>query len=311
MRSILLTLSLLLAAASVCRSEEANRREGAGETIVRLRQAAASLERLGFALESQELLELAERVESAVETQLADKQQRVDELERELQKLRQEISALGGSHGATVMVAVEIFEVNPAFAMDLPGGSGTERIRPVGDAGLSLKAPSVGVGPKETVRKELDRLIAAGHAKRVANPNLVTKEGQSAEMHSGGEFPVLVPQGGDQKRIEFRQFGLQLEAVPRRISKSRWSLDLQLENSERDFANQVNVGGVHVPGLKTVNASFRCELDDREVIITRMPACPDRVDEGKPVKNPMQLVVMASVEEIVAAGQTVQPLPTY
>ena len=277
----------------------------------KLCEVGETLETLGLADESQQTLELAEQVEVAAGRRLADKLQRLSDLEREVQQLRQEIIALGGAPGASVMVSVEVFEVDPLHAANLSGGSGTGVEKPAGGSELSVEPPSVGVCPKETVRTELDRLIAAGHAKRIASPSLVTKEGQSAVMHSGGEFPVLVPQGGDRKSIQFRQFGVRLEAVPRRVSEQRWSLDLQLENSERDFANQVNVGGVHVPGLKTVATSFRCELDDRETIVTRMPASLELMAEGQPVKTPKHLVVTASVEEIAGPGQVARPIPTY
>lgn len=97
--------------------------------------------------------------------------------------------------------------------------------------------------------------------KIMAEPKVATTSGRPAEIHSGGEFPILVPQGVGTTSIQFRQFGIRLEAVPLVLSEGRVQLDLAAEVSERDFSNSVDIGGIRVPALTSRNVNTRVEMD--------------------------------------------------
>ncbi len=96
--------------------------------------------------------------------------------------------------------------------------------------------------------------------KILAEPEVVTTNGHPASLLSGGEFPILVPQSLGTLSIQWREFGVRLEAVPIILGGGRVRLQLQPEVSERDFTNAVTLSGTTVPGLTTRRVNTQVEL---------------------------------------------------
>lgn len=96
--------------------------------------------------------------------------------------------------------------------------------------------------------------------KILAEPKLVTTSGRPASLLSGGEFPILVPQGLGTATIEWREFGVRMEAVPIVLGNGRLRLDISPEVSDRDFSNAVNLNGTVVPGLTTRRVNTQVEM---------------------------------------------------
>jgi pilus assembly protein CpaC len=96
--------------------------------------------------------------------------------------------------------------------------------------------------------------------KILAEPVLVTTSGRPATILSGGEFPIPVPQGLGTATIEFREFGVRMEAVPIVLGNGRLRLDIAPEVSERDFSNAAEINGVVVPGLTTRRVNTQVEM---------------------------------------------------
>lgn len=123
------------------------------------------------------------------------------------------------------------------------------------------------LGSSDIFRGFIEALKQESLLKIVAEPNLVTVSGRTAEFHSGGEFPILVPQGVGTATIQFRDFGVRLEAVPVVLGNGRVQLDVMAEISERDFSNAVNTGGVLVPGLTSRDVNTRVEMNFGETVM--------------------------------------------
>src|SRR5262245_28869573 len=87
----------------------------------------------------------------------------------------------------------------------------------------------------------LDALQQKSLLKTLAQPKLVTTSGRPASLLSGGEFPILVPQGLGTATISWREFGVRMEAVPIVLGNGRLRLDIAPEVSDRDFSNAVTV----------------------------------------------------------------------
>lgn len=107
------------------------------------------------------------------------------------------------------------------------------------------------VGNSELFQGFLEALKQESLLKILAEPELTTTNGRPAQMLAGGEFPILVPQSLGTVTIEWREFGVRLEAVPHILGQGRVRLELQPEVSDRDFTNAVSVNGQTVPGLTT------------------------------------------------------------
>jgi pilus assembly protein CpaC len=113
----------------------------------------------------------------------------------------------------------------------------------------------------------LHALQSESLAKVLAEPILVTTSGRPATVHSGGEFPVLVPQSFGNLSIQWREFGVRLEAVPIVLGEGRLRLDLAPEVSERDFSNSVTINGLVVPGITSRSVNTQVEMGFGETLM--------------------------------------------
>ena len=98
----------------------------------------------------------------------------------------------------------------------------------------------------------------------LAEPNLLTLNGQEASFLAGGEFPFPIVQGGQSFAIsiQFREFGVRLAFTPEIQSDGLIRLTVEPEVSSLDFANAVNISGFLVPALSTRRATTQVELRD-------------------------------------------------
>ncbi|RLS52678.1 MAG: hypothetical protein DWH91_16095 [Planctomycetota bacterium] len=113
----------------------------------------------------------------------------------------------------------------------------------------------------------LDALVTEALAKTLAEPTLVTASGRPANLLSGGEFPILVPSGIGNVSIQFREFGVRMEAIPFVLGNGRLRLDIAPEVSERDFSSAVNVNGFVVPGINTRRVNTQVEMNFGETLM--------------------------------------------
>ncbi|MEX0702742.1 MAG: pilus assembly protein N-terminal domain-containing protein [Planctomycetales bacterium] len=165
------------------------------------------------------------------------------------------------------------------FVASTPG-----QLTPLATASTPLGAtPTVAVNPARLVDPTLafgiikDNSIFQGFIealkeesllKILAEPTLNTSNGRPAQMLVGGEFPILVPQSLGTVTIEFREFGVRMEAVPHMLGNGRVRLELQPEVSDRDLTNAVTISGITVPGLTTrrVNTSVEMRFGETYVL---------------------------------------------
>ena len=96
--------------------------------------------------------------------------------------------------------------------------------------------------------------------KILAEPEVLALNGRPATLLSGGEFPILVPQGLGTVSILYKEFGVRLEAVPVVLGGGSLRLELQPEVSDRDFSNAVTVSGITVPALTVRRVNTQVEM---------------------------------------------------
>lgn len=113
----------------------------------------------------------------------------------------------------------------------------------------------------------VEALKEEGLLKIMAEPALVATNGRPATMLNGGEFPILVPQSLGTTTIEWREFGVRMEAVAIILGNGRVRLEIAPEVSERDFTNSVQVGGSIVPGLTVRRANTQVEMNFGQTLV--------------------------------------------
>jgi pilus assembly protein CpaC len=92
-------------------------------------------------------------------------------------------------------------------------------------------------------------------ARSLAEPNLTTMNGQTADFSAGGSFPVptsVITNGGTAQSVDYKPFGVKLHFTPYITDRNRIRLKLGAEVSTRS-TNTTQVSGASVPS----------NLDDR------------------------------------------------
>ena len=148
---------------------------------------------------------------------------------------------------------------NPGFDPENPGrrtpvietlAEGLVRLFLFGDNGSSLEAV-------------IRALKTNGHFKSLAEPNLVTIEGQEATFLAGGEFPFPMVQSsaqGSAVTISWKEFGVRLNFTPFVTNTGSIRLKVAPEVSSLDFANGLTFSGFQIPALLTRRATTEVEL---------------------------------------------------
>ena len=213
------------------------------------------------------IVEIAERFYPAVLNQMyVGGMQQVILKCRVMEVQRSKIRQLGlnflyvndnGFVGSTPGTLVPLANSTANFTGNGAGGQGLEILN---TALSSLSLAGGIVDDNNIFQSFLDALKQERLLKILAEPTLNTTNGRPAQMLAGGEFPIVVPQSLGTTTIEWREFGVRMEAVPTILGAGRVRLELQPEVSERDFSNSVNINGFTVPGLTTRRVNTQVEM---------------------------------------------------
>lgn len=260
--------------------------------------AADHLEAAGHQNEADELRERARRQKNA-------EQLSTEELRRELKRLKAELDALQNqlTPPQQIEIRLKVIEFSE------------ERLRQAGvelPASLQTPLPRSGiVEDPASLLREIEDLEKQGLVKVLARPLMRTTSGRPASIMSGGEFPIPVPQGPKEKRIEWRPFGVRVQAVPSIVSDRKLRLEVQAEFSERDFNSVVTVDGKEIPGLTTRRLNTQVVLNAGEMLVLsnlRSTRSLTQAD-GSQQSESRDLMILLSADVVKSAGSSENPAP--
>jgi len=152
--------------------------------------------------------------------------------------------------------------LNPARLDDAFDADGTQVIETLSEGFVNLSVAGDGAGLNAVIRA----LKNTGQYRSLAQPNLVTREGQEATFLAGGEFPFPVIQGGgggaasSAVTIEWREFGILLNFTPSITNAGNIRLEVTPEVSSLDFANGLTFEGFNIPTLLVRRVETDVEL---------------------------------------------------
>ena len=133
-----------------------------------------------------------------------------------------------------------------------------------------LGSTSVNFGltrPNSIFQSFIQAMVEENLLKTHATPMIVTHNGRPANFLSGGEVPVPTSSGLGTVGIEFREFGIQMNAVPYILGNGRVRLEVETIVRDRDFANTVTIGGATTTGFKTNSANTQVEMNFGEALV--------------------------------------------
>jgi pilus assembly protein CpaC len=115
----------------------------------------------------------------------------------------------------------------------------------------------------------INALRTLNFARSLAEPTLTTLNGQSADFHAGGAFPVPIVTGffgtgqtQGLQGVQYIPFGVSLQFIPYVTDRDRIRLQIQAEVSTRDLQT-VNVSGSQVP-TNLNSRDFQTTVEMRE-----------------------------------------------
>ena len=114
-----------------------------------------------------------------------------------------------------------------------------------------------------TLSAVLDLLKEKGCGRILAEPNLTTVSGKKGHFFVGGEFPILIPQGGNlvgTVTVEYKKFGVILDFTPTVDMNGLITIEIEPEVSSIDKQNSVKMQGFDIPSLITRRASTTVKL---------------------------------------------------
>jgi pilus assembly protein CpaC len=113
----------------------------------------------------------------------------------------------------TVQMDVTIMEVDKQLARSL-GVKWGSSISPIST--LPFEGTNIGPisGVIENLLPSINMMTSTGKARVLAQPTLIAKSGQKAQLFVGGELPIPVAQGGGAVSIEYKEYGVKLEFEP-------------------------------------------------------------------------------------------------
>ncbi|MEX0956073.1 MAG: type II and III secretion system protein family protein [Rhizobiaceae bacterium] len=99
-----------------------------------------------------------------------------------------------------------------------------------------------------------------GVARRLAEPNLIARSGETASFLAGGEFPIPVANTENTITVEYKRYGVSLEFTPTVLAEGLISLDIKPEVSSVDMSASYQVGNLSIPGFVVRRAHTMVDL---------------------------------------------------
>ena len=121
--------------------------------------------------------------------------------------------------------------------------------------------------PNSVFQGFIQAMLEEGMLRSQATPMIVTHNGRPANFLSGGETPVPIPAGLGTTGIQFKEFGIQMNAVPYILGNGRVRLEVETIIRDQDFANTVTVSGTTISAFKTNSANTQVEMNFGEALV--------------------------------------------
>ncbi|MBZ9738418.1 MULTISPECIES: type II and III secretion system protein family protein [unclassified Mesorhizobium] len=181
------------------------------------------------------------------------------------------INSVNISSSQQVQLNVRFVEINRQAGQDLGAKYSANFAYGFGGRDVSLDPGTVpGAGTGEAIGRllsngvSIDIAIKAleerGLARRLAEPNLIARSGETASFLAGGEFPIPVSEDNGKISVSYKKYGVSLDFTPTVLKDGLVSLDIAPEVSSIDASASYNIGSISVPGFIVRRAKTSVDL---------------------------------------------------
>ncbi|RUZ01436.1 type II and III secretion system protein family protein, partial [Mesorhizobium sp. M7A.F.Ca.CA.002.15.1.1] len=161
------------------------------------------------------------------------------------------INSVNISSSQQVQLNVRFVEINRQAGQDLGAKYAANFAYGLGGRDVSIDpgtVPAAGTG--EIIGRLLSNGISIdiaikaleerGLARRLAEPNLIARSGQTASFLAGGEFPIPVSEDNGKISVSYKKYGVSLDFTPTVLKDGLVSLDIAPEVSSIDASASYN-----------------------------------------------------------------------
>lgn len=181
------------------------------------------------------------------------------------------INSVNISSSQQVQLNVRFVEINRQAGQDLGAKYSANFAYGIGGRDVTIEPGSVpGAGNGEIIGRllsnglSIDVAIKAleerGLARRLAEPNLIARSGQTASFLAGGEFPIPVSEDNGKISVSYKKYGVSLDFTPTVLKDGLVSLDIAPEVSSIDASASYSIGNISVPGFIVRRARTSVDL---------------------------------------------------
>jgi pilus assembly protein CpaC len=181
------------------------------------------------------------------------------------------INSVNISSSQQVQLNVRFVEINRQAGQDLGAKYSANFAYGIGGRDVTLDPGELpGAGNGEIIGRllsnglSIDIAIKAleerGLARRLAEPNLIARSGQTASFLAGGEFPIPVSEDNGKISVSYKKYGVSLDFTPTVLKDGLVSLDIAPEVSSIDASASYNIGSISVPGFIVRRARTSVDL---------------------------------------------------
>ncbi|MER9493659.1 type II and III secretion system protein family protein [Mesorhizobium sp. M0320] len=181
------------------------------------------------------------------------------------------INSVNISSSQQVQLNVRFVEINRQAGQDLGAKYSANFAYGIRGRDVTLDPGTVpGAGNGEIIGRllsnglSIDVAIKAleerGLARRLAEPNLIARSGQTASFLAGGEFPIPVSEDNGKISVSYKKYGVSLDFTPTVLKDGLVSLDIAPEVSSIDASASYNIGNISVPGFIVRRAKTSVDL---------------------------------------------------
>ena len=182
------------------------------------------------------------------------------------------INSVNISSSQQVQLNVRFVEINRQAGQDLGAKYGANFAFGLGGRPVTIDPGTVtGAGTGEIIGRllsngvSIDIAIKAleerGLARRLAEPNLIARSGQTASFLAGGEFPIPVSEDNGKISVTYKKYGVGLDFTPTVLKDGLVSLDIAPEVSSIDPSASIQVSsGISIPAFIVRRAKTSVDL---------------------------------------------------
>jgi pilus assembly protein CpaC len=122
-------------------------------------------------------------------------------------------------------------------------------------------------------------------------------------FNSGGEFPVIVPQGPGTAKLEYRQFGTRIEATPLLVGDGKVRVQVSAKVSDVEASDEAATSASPAPRMRETMVDTAVELRFGESLVLSGPA-QRRLEQKKDEAGQVIRETVSDVETVVVITPT-------